>query len=77
MAQPNECQFGMRQCVYLQVGHVVGNEEVRPENSKIAAVMSFPTLVTKPQLRAFLGLTEYYRTFVPDFSAVHKEEPPK
>ena len=32
-AKPQKCQFGMSQCVYL--GHVVGNEVVRPERSKL------------------------------------------
>ena len=44
-AKPRKCQFGMTQCVYL--GHVVGNGVVRPEQSKVEAVMSFPIPQTK------------------------------
>ena len=67
-AKPRKCQFGMAQCIYL--GHVVGNGLVRPEPSKIDAVMSFPIPQTKKQVRAFLGVTGYYQKFIPDFASV-------
>lgn len=64
--KPSKCQFAMDHCSYL--GHVVGNGEVRPEISKIEAVATFPTPTTKKQVRAFLGLTGYYRKFIPNFA---------
>ena len=67
-AKPKKCQFGMEQCIYL--GHVVGNGVVRPEQSKIEAVMNFPTPQTKKQVRAFLGVTGYYRKFIPSFATI-------
>ena len=45
----------MEKCIYL--GHVVGNGEVRPEESKLHAVENFPTPTTKKQVCAFLCLT--------------------
>ena len=66
--KPKKCQFGMNSCLYL--GHVVGNGEVRPEKAKLQAVEEFPTPTTKKQVRAFLGLTGYYRKFIPDFAEV-------
>ena len=47
---------------------IVGSGEVRPELSKLQAVKDFPTPVTKKQVRAFLGLTGYYRKFIPDYA---------
>ena len=67
-AKPRKCQFGMAQCIYL--GHIVGNGLVHPESLKIDAVMSFPIPQTKKQVRAFLGVTGYYRKFIPDFASV-------
>ena len=64
--KPKKCQFAMDHCTYL--GHVVGNGEVRPEKSKIYAVEHFPTPSTKKQVRAFLGLTGYYRKFIADYA---------
>ena len=58
-ARPKKCQFGMARCLYL--GYVVGSGRVHPKESKIEAVQSFPTPKTKKELRAFLGLTGYYR----------------
>ena len=58
----------MKQCSYL--GHIVGNSEVRPEEPKLQAVRDFPTPTTKKLVRAFLGLTGYYRKFIPGYSEV-------
>ena len=33
----------------------------------IEAVNSFPTPVTKKHVRTFLGITGYYRRFIPDY----------
>ena len=67
-AKPTKCQFGMAKCVYL--GHVVGSGQVSPEPTKIEAVESFPTPQTKKEVRRFLGLTGYYRKFIPDYAKV-------
>jgi hypothetical protein len=64
--KPKKCQFAMETCSYL--GHVVGNGEVRPEEAKLTAVRDFPTPGTKRQVRAFLGLTGYYRKFIPGYA---------
>ena len=69
--KPKKCQFAMDQCTYL--GHVVGNGEVRPDKSKIQAVKDFPTPATKRQVRAFLGLTGYYRKFIADYAELAVE----
>jgi hypothetical protein len=63
-----KCQFGMDHCVYL--GHVVGSGEVSPEPTKLAAVKTFPVPRTKKQVRVFLGLTGYYRRFIPDYASI-------
>ena len=66
--KPKKCQFGMKECVYL--GHVVGNGTVKPEHGKLEAVQNFPIPETKSQVRAFLGLTGYYRRFIPGYSSI-------
>ena len=63
--RPKKCQFGMARCLYLC--HVGGSGTVHPEASKIEAVRSFPTPTTKKELRAFLGLTGYYRKYIKDY----------
>ena len=63
-----KCQFGMSHCLYL--GHMVGSGDVRPEPTKVLAVKAFPVPTTKKQVRVFLGLTGYYRRFIPDYATV-------
>ena len=60
-----KCEFGVSHCVYL--GHVVGNGTVQPEKSKIEAVAAMEKPQTKKQVRTFLGLTGYYRRFIPNY----------
>ena len=49
----------------MYLGHTVGNGIVQPELSKVEAVQQWPVPETKKQVRAFLGLTGYYRKFIP------------
>ena len=67
-AKPAKCQFGIQKCVYL--GHVVGNGQVCPQESKLKAVEAFSLPSTKRQVHAFLGLTGYYRRFIPDYATL-------
>ena len=67
-AKPKKCQFWMRRCSYL--GHVVGGGEVRVENKKVEAVQQISQPETKKEVRTFLGLTGYYRRFIPDYATV-------
>ena len=64
----SKCQFGMAHCIYL--GHVVGSGVVKPEETKLEAMREFPRPKTKKEARCFLGLTGYYRRFIPDFASI-------
>ena len=67
-ARPKKCQFAMEECKYL--GHIVGNGVIRPEVGKLDVVKSFVIPKTKTEVRAFLGLTGYYKRFIPDYATV-------
>ena len=54
----------------MYLGHIVGSGEVYPEPAKILAVKSFAVPQTKKQVRVFLGLTGYYRRFIPDYTSI-------
>ena len=57
----------MTSCSYL--GHTDGKGEITPQMEKVEAVRTFQQPVTKKCVRAFLGLSGYYRSFIPAFSA--------
>ena len=67
-AKPKKCQFGMAECAYL--GHIIGGGKVRPERAKCVAIQEFTIPRTKKGVRSFLGLSGYYRKFIPDYASV-------
>ena len=66
--KPQKCQLVMAECVYL--GHVVGRGVIWPELSEVGTIQAFSQPATKKQVRAFLGITGYYKKFIPNYSAL-------
>jgi hypothetical protein len=56
----------------LFLGHIIFAEGIAVDPSKVQEVLDWksPRLVT--QIRSFLGLAEYYRRFIPNFSKIAK-----
>ena len=65
---PKKCDFFRREVVFL--GHIVSEEGVRTDPSKIAAVYEWPQPTKLKEVQAFLGLCGYYRKFIRGFSAI-------
>ena len=49
---------------------MIGGGKVRPDPSKIQAVRDYPTPTSKKDIRAVLGLTGYYKKFIPQFATL-------
>lgn len=64
----DKCQFGQASVNY--VGHIVSQDGVATDPSKIEAVVSWPRPQTVTELRSFLGFCGYYRRFVKGFSTL-------
>ena len=64
----SKCQFGRHEVHYL--GHVIGQGKLRPDENKVIAVKNYHTPVTKKDVRAFLGLVEYYCRFILHFASI-------
>ena len=65
-ANIKKCQWGQQRCEFL--GHIVGDGKVSPAELKVKAVRDFSMPKTKKAVRQFLGLTGYYRRFIPEYA---------
>ncbi|UYV70945.1 hypothetical protein LAZ67_8001196, partial [Cordylochernes scorpioides] len=61
-----KCKFGAKTITVL--GHEVSGDGIRPDPEKIRAVRDFPTPKSLKEVRSFLGLSSYYRRFIPNYS---------
>lgn len=66
--KPSKCNVFQRRVSFL--GYTVSGEGISTDPSKIDAVKNWPTPTNLRQSRAFVGLCQYYRRFVPKFSEI-------
>lgn len=69
-AKKSKCSFGQSQMGYL--GHVISGEGVSTDPEKVKAMVTWPSPSNIKQLRAFLGLTGYYRRFIKNYGLICK-----
>ncbi|GBO46567.1 Retrovirus-related Pol polyprotein from transposon 17.6 [Araneus ventricosus] len=65
-----KCQFLKREIEFL--GHRIKDGKLYASPSKIKAVMNFPEPKCTKDIRSYLGLTGYFRKFIPHYSAIAK-----
>ena len=52
------------------LGHIINGEGLHMDKEKLKAMLEIPIPKTVDQVRAFIGMVNYYGKFVPDFSTV-------
>jgi len=68
-------EINKRKCQLLEqriefLGHVIENGKLYPSPEKTKAVLKFPEPRTIKQVQSFLGLTGYFRKFIPNYSRI-------
>ena len=70
VANPAKCAFARNSIKCL--GHVLENGTIKPDPDKVKAIMTFPTPVTKKNVKSFLGVVNFYRPFINKCAEVAK-----
>ena len=66
--KPKKCHLFQKEVSFL--GHRVSQAGVHTEEEKVQAVKDWATPSSVKDVRAFLGLTGYYRRFIQDYARV-------
>jgi hypothetical protein len=67
-AKPSKCEFGVPELSFL--GHIVSQAGVRVDPVKVQSVVNWPAPTDIQQLRSFLGMANYFRRFIHNFSSL-------
>ena len=65
---PDKCDFFWTKVHFL--GHIVSNDGLEVDPSKIEAVEKFPVPRSQTEVESCLGLASYYRRFLPKFAEI-------
>lgn len=63
-----KCEFHVESVAFL--GYIIGSGQVKPDPSKIQAVVEWPQPENRKQLQRFLGFANFYRRFIRNYSSV-------
>ena len=67
-ARLSKCTFFTNSIEYL--GHIVDGDDLRSNPQLVQALMNFPQSRILKELQSFLGLANYYRKFIANFSQI-------
>jgi len=66
--KPEKCKWKVREVEFL--GVVIGPKGVKMQREKIEGVLNWPASRNVKEVQKFLGLTNYYRRFIKDFTKI-------
>lgn len=67
-------RINLEKCKLLEssvkyLGHIIENNEIRPNREKVQAILDAPAPKDVSQLQSYLGLLNYYGQFIPNLSS--------
>ena len=65
-----KCTFASNEVELL--GHIINDKGIQTSDKKIRAIRDYPRPTSRTEVRSFLGLAGYYRSFVEGFSVIAK-----
>lgn len=68
--QPRKCNFLQREVVYL--GYKITELGVLPDDQKIKSIVQIPSPTNPKETQSFLGMVNFYRRSIPNFSIYEK-----
>jgi len=68
--KPEKCVWKVREIDFL--GLVMGSGGIKMQEQKVVGVLEWPRPKTVKEVQTFLGLANYYRQFVKDFTQIAK-----
>ena len=66
--KPSKCKLFQRRVSFL--GHVVSGKGLEPDPAKVSAITEWPVPRNVTEVRSFVGLASYYRSFLANFSEI-------
>ena len=66
--KPEKCHFRVKEVDFLSM--IVSCNGIKMDPSKLSAILKWPNLTNVKQVRAFLGLGNFYRRFIKDYAII-------
>ena len=63
-----KCQFAQQSVTYL--GQIISHEGIKLDTAKLEAVTNYPTPASSKEVKQFVGLSNYYRCFIPGYASI-------
>ncbi len=69
-AKLKKCEFMLRELDFL--GHKITDKGIMPDEKKVKAIRDWPAPQNDKEAQSFLGLANYYRRFIQNYSKIAK-----
>ena len=66
--KPRKCHFQMKEVDFLSM--IVSGDRIKMDPSKVSVILKWPNLTNVKQVRAFLGLGNFYQQFIKDYAII-------